>query len=272
MALGKTPLRVLLVEDNASVRTFIAEALHSVARVAEAGDASQALSFLANQAARGLDLVIVDCLLPEPGAPPHGAVTPAGVELVRVIRARWPWLTVVAITGALDAETLLREARRFGAADVLRKPFGVGELSDLLGRLPVRRVPATRGGGDVAMKRVIGFIGEHYTESLGLRDLAGMAAMSRSHFCRMFRAATGVAFRDYVRTLRLRRAEEMLRRPRASFTAIALEVGFYDLAHFDKAFRKRFGVSPSEFVRRGPAPAGTRAANGQRQRPAAGGA
>lgn len=251
MARPKPPLRVLVVEDNRSVRTFIAEALGGVARVAEAADAEEALTYLASPEGRRLDLVIVDCILPT-----RRGLSASGVDLVRAVRAQWPWMPVVAITGALDAEGLLREARRVGATHVMQKPFGLPEINDLLTRLVPRRSPGPRAGGDIAMQRVIAFIGEHYTEPLTLRELAEMAAMSRSHFCRMFRVAAGVSFRDYVRKLRLARAQELLRRPKASLTAIALEVGFYDLAHFDKAFRKQFGVSPSEFLRRRPASPG----------------
>jgi len=54
-----------------------------------------------------------------------------------------------------------------------------------------------------------------------------------------------------VRNLRLERAQQMLARsPEISLTEVALEAGFYDLPHFDKAFRERYGVSPSEFLRR----------------------
>ncbi len=239
------PLRVLIVEDNRSVRAFIAEALGDTARVAEASDAEEALAYLGTREAPRLDLIIVDCILPT-----RRGLSAAGVDLVRTVRSRWPWVPVVAITGALDAERLLHEAQRVGASHVLQKPFGIPEITDVLARLVPRRSGPFRAGGDIAMQRVIAFIGAHYTEPLALRDLAQMAAMSRSHFCRMFRVAAGVSFRDYVRKLRLARAQELLRRPKASLTAIALEVGFYDLAHFDKAFRKQFGVSPSEFLRR----------------------
>jgi AraC-like DNA-binding protein len=246
----RAPLRVLIVEDNASVRAFIAEALGGAAEVTEAGDADEALAHLTSPRGPRLDLVIVDCILPT-----RRGLFASGVDLVRTVRSRWPWVPVVAITGALDAERLLREAQRVGASHVLQKPFGIPEITEALARVLPRRPP--RPGGDIAMQRVIAFVGEHYTEPLALRDLAQMASMSRSHFCRMFRHAAGVSFRDYIRNLRLRRAQELLRRPKASLTAIALEVGFYDLAHFDKAFRKQYGVSPSEFLRRRGLPRGS---------------
>lgn len=127
------------------------------------------------------------------------------------------------------------------------------ELAAAIGRVtsgPRSGRPLQRGAAEAAIDRAIAFIGEHYTEPLSLRDLASMAAMSGPHFCRVFRARVGVSLRDYVRGLRLERAQQLLLTSRLSLTDIALEVGFYDLPHFDKAFRKRFGISPTGFQRR----------------------
>ena len=55
------------------------------------------------------------------------------------------------------------------------------------------------------------------------------------------------SLRDYVRDLRLKRAYRLLVTAKLSLTSIAVESGFYDLPHFDKAFRHRFGISPHEF-------------------------
>lgn len=236
------------MEDNANVRAFIRDALADFADVVEAENADQALTVLGTEQRKRLDLVIVDCILPS-----GSRLTPAGVRLVGTISAQWPWIPVVAITGALEAERLLLDATRSGARGVLRKPFGIPALTEAIDRVTRsrrRREPGVRPGTEVALQRVIAFIGEHYTERLSLADVAGMAAMSRSHFCRMFRSATGVSFRDYVRDLRLTRAQQLLAASGLSLTDVALEIGFYDLPHFDKAFRKRFGVSPTEFVRR----------------------
>jgi transcriptional regulator GlxA family with amidase domain len=50
-----------------------------------------------------------------------------------------------------------------------------------------------------------------------------------------------------VRDLRLKRAQELMRASRLSLSTIATEAGFYDLPHFNKAFRHRFGMSPTQF-------------------------
>lgn len=257
MVSAKHRLRILVVEDDARVRTFIADALLDIADVVEAADAPQALKELSMpERRRGLSVVLVDCLLPT--VPKTGVA--GGIDLLRVIRARWPWLRPAAMTGATPSEELIIDAFRSGARDFLRKPFGVAELIATVRRVASGRVvrPTLPDSSEAhaSINRALAFIDDHYTEPFSVKDLADLEGMSRSRFGRTFRALRGVSLRDYVRMLRLERAQELLLSGR-SMTEIALEVGFYDLPHFDKAFRKRFGIAPTEFQRRkGPAPAG----------------
>jgi len=80
-----------------------------------------------------------------------------------------------------------------------------------------------------------------------LTVLAATVAMSRSHFSRTFHAVAGISLRDYVRDLRLKRAQERMLASRLSLSAVVSETGFYDLPHFNKAFHRRFGMSPTRF-------------------------
>ncbi len=77
-----------------------------------------------------------------------------------------------------------------------------------------------------------------------------MAEMSRSHFSRTFRAVFGRPLRDYVRDIRLPHAHEFVVTSGLPLTTIALDAFFYDLPHFDKAFRRRIGLSPQAYRRR----------------------
>jgi AraC family transcriptional regulator len=60
----------------------------------------------------------------------------------------------------------------------------------------------------------------------------------------------GMSLREYRRTRRLARAHHLMMTTTLSLAAVAAEAGFYDLPHFDKAFRGRLGMTPREF--RGP--------------------
>src|SRR5262249_59393972 len=77
--------------------------------------------------------------------------------------------------------------------------------------------------------------------------VAALAGWSRFHFSRTFSRIVGMRLRDYLRGLKLRRAVELVRTSRASLTDIAVEAGFYDLPHLDKACRQHLGKSPQSF-------------------------
>jgi AraC-like DNA-binding protein len=83
-------------------------------------------------------------------------------------------------------------------------------------------------------------------ESWQLSDLAGRAGLSPFHLCRAFRRLTGCTLHQYRMRLRLRAALDEMRRTPRSLVDIALDAGFCSHSHFTSAFRREFGVLPSE--------------------------
>lgn len=88
---------------------------------------------------------------------------------------------------------------------------------------------------------------------LTLDDLARAAHMERSHFCRVFKNATGITPMACTRERRLLRAQQMLQRTRLAVGDIGMRLGFCDASHFTRSFTARFGVTPNQF-RRQPVP------------------
>jgi len=84
-------------------------------------------------------------------------------------------------------------------------------------------------------------------DELPLDRLASVAGFSPFHFHRIFRGMTGESVQACVRRLRLERAGEELRRSERRVLDIALDAGFDSQEGFDRAFRRHFGSSPSEF-------------------------
>ncbi|HEX8644644.1 MAG TPA: helix-turn-helix domain-containing protein [Allosphingosinicella sp.] len=89
---------------------------------------------------------------------------------------------------------------------------------------------------------------------LPLDALATVAGLSPHHFHRRFRAAFGESPAAYVRRLRLERAAWRLQLHSDSVLAIALDCGFADHETFSRAFRRRWGLSPSDYRRLGRLP------------------
>lgn len=89
-------------------------------------------------------------------------------------------------------------------------------------------------------------IQEHLGEDLSLDALARIAHFSPYHFHRVFRAFAGESVAEYVRRLRLERAVMMLRGSERSVLEVALDAGYGTHEAFTRAFKERFGVTPSE--------------------------
>jgi transcriptional regulator GlxA family with amidase domain len=159
----------------------------------------------------------------------------------------------VAITGASLIETTTVAVWRNGAGALLRKPFRIDDFRASVTRLTVRASLTVKADPPLpaSISRVLAFLADHCGETLRLETLSEVAGVSAWHLSRTFHHSVGVPMRTYIRDLRLDRAQEMLASsPRASLTDVALDAGFYDLPHFDKAFRARYGLSPSEFRRK----------------------
>lgn len=83
-----------------------------------------------------------------------------------------------------------------------------------------------------------------YPETHRLDELAALARLSRFHFIRVFREVTGVSPIQFLIGLRLRAASERLQTTTQPITSVALETGFGDISHFNRTFRRAFGMSP----------------------------
>jgi len=100
------------------------------------------------------------------------------------------------------------------------------------------------------MQRVLQHIEEHIDEDLSLEVLSGVAAFSRHHFHRQFSNLFGIAPRDYVHLARLKRASYRLAyRDAVPVIEIALDSGYEAPESFSRAFKDRFGQTPTEFRR-----------------------
>jgi AraC-like DNA-binding protein len=91
------------------------------------------------------------------------------------------------------------------------------------------------------------FIREHYTENLSLRIVANSVNTSPFYFCKLFRKSTTVTFTHFVLRTRVAKAKDFLLNPHLRISEIAFAVGFQSLTHFNRAFKKIVGYSPTAY-------------------------
>ena len=98
------------------------------------------------------------------------------------------------------------------------------------------------------MQRVLDYIDQHLDGDLDLETVSRVAAFSKFHFHRQFAATFGLSVHRYVQLARLKRASHRLAyRDDESVTDIAMDAGYDAPDAFARAFRQRFGQSPSSF-------------------------
>ncbi|PIE19237.1 MAG: AraC family transcriptional regulator [Proteobacteria bacterium] len=97
--------------------------------------------------------------------------------------------------------------------------------------------------------RVVDHIQEHALDELEPEALAKIAGMSLHHFHRVFRGLVGESVMGFVRRLRLERAAQRLRFDDTPVTEVAFDAGYGSHEAFTRAFRARFGESPSAYRR-----------------------
>lgn len=108
------------------------------------------------------------------------------------------------------------------------------------GRGPAGELPP--GAVDVVAE----YTRAHLTDVITLDGLAGAVSLSPYHFARSFRATTGMTPHAFVTEHRLMVARDRLLRGDSSVTGIALSVGFSNISHFRRLFRRRYGLTPAD--------------------------
>jgi len=244
---------ILVVEDHADFRHFIRSHLEPTYKVIEAANGAEgwerAVTIIP-------DLIISDVMMPKMN----------GYELCAKLKtdertSHIPVILLTAKAGQLDKLAGLE----IGADDYLSKPFDAKELHARLKNLIESRRAlrerfkqavvlkpgelAINSADEVFLKKVLAAVEKHLAEEdFEVETLADEVAMSRAQLNRKLRALTGRSVMEFVQSIRLQRAAELLQKKVGTIAEVAFMVGFGDPSYFTKVFRKQFGKTPSEFV------------------------
>lgn len=98
------------------------------------------------------------------------------------------------------------------------------------------------------VKYALSYIDENYRSDISLSDVCGSVSVTPQYVSRLIREATGQAFPEYINSLRIAAARDMLRSDRSvRIRDVAQSVGFNNVNYFNKVFKRVTGVTPSEF-------------------------
>jgi signal transduction histidine kinase/DNA-binding response OmpR family regulator len=244
---------VLIVEDHADILQHIREGMPEH-HILEAANGREGL----NQAIENIpDLVITDLMMPEMD----------GVELCKNLKTdeRTSHIPVIMLTAKASIEDRI-EGLETGADAYVTKPFSMKELRVRIHNLiEQRRKLRERFASDVSLgpkdiavtsaderflQRIIGIIEENMSDiEFDVAGLSDQVAMSRMQLYRKIKALTNQTPSEFIRTIRLKRAAQLMREKFGNIAEITYEVGFNHPSYFAKSFKELFGESPSDYTK-----------------------
>lgn len=95
--------------------------------------------------------------------------------------------------------------------------------------------------------KAVAYMEANYPYNISVSDVVEYIGIDRTYFFRLFKKELGCGAQEWLIRLRLGHAVEMLLNTNYSITEIACSVGFYDVSHFVKTFKKYYGCSPTEY-------------------------
>ena len=244
-------LIVLVVEDNFELRKYIGTCLKPDYKIIEASNGNEGL----NKAIEEIpDLIISDIMMPEMD----------GYSLSKKLKTdvRTSHIPVILLTAKATEEDKLN-GLELGVDDYLTKPFSSKELTlrvkNLIGirqtlrkkfssSIVIKPKEITTGSLDkLFLEKAIKIVEKNISnEKFSVENFSYEMNLSHSQLHRKLRALINQSAIQFIRSIRMQRALEMIQKNSGTISEIAWEVGFNDPSYFTKIFSKHFGFLPSE--------------------------
>lgn len=243
---------VLVVDDNVEFLDFLAESLSEQYSVLRATGGDRALEILRR---KPVELVISDVMMPNM----------SGIELCRTIKGdiRISHIPVLLLT-AKSSEEFHLEGLREGADDYVTKPFNMDILLSRMEKLmSVPREPVPQGEAPVQPSRLmitpldqqfvdkaIRVVEENLSNAdFSVEQLSASLNLSRGYLYRKIYKLTGKSAIEFIRTIRMKRAQQLLAESQFQIAEVAYRLGYKSPKTFTKHFRQVFDQTPSEYLK-----------------------
>lgn len=247
--------KILLVDDDIEICRYIKTELSDWYRFVICNNGKEALKQLLTD---DFDLVVSDVVMPEMD----------GITLLRNIKgnANISHVPVIMLTSKSEISDRL-EGIKLGADAYLAKPFSLEELHLTVDNLidNVRRLKGkfsgalkqddkvekieVKGYDEELMERIMKVVNENLSDSdFNVEKMCDEVGVSRTQLHRKLKEMTGVPTSEFLRNIRLNEAARLIRERKINITQVSYMVGFANNSHFSTAFKKYFGMSPSEYA------------------------
>ena len=247
--------KILLVDDDIEICRYLKSELSDWYRFVICNNGKEALNQLFSD---DFDLVISDVVMPEMD----------GITLLKNIKgnANISHVPVIMLTSKSEISDRL-EGIKLGADAYLAKPFSLEELHLTIDNLidNVRRLKGkfsgalkqddkvekieVKGNDEELMERIMKVVNENMSDSdFNVEKMCDEVGVSRTQLHRKLKEMTGVPTSEFLRNIRLNEAARLIRERKINITQVSYMVGFANNSHFSTAFKKYFGMSPTEYA------------------------
>ena len=185
-----------------------------------------------------------------------------GLQMIAELREEHRDMMITILTGYRDFD-FAQTAINLGVCRFLLKPSNLAEIEEAVRYMvdTLRRkeeqeeVPEKeeeqeeqqRESGSFLVKHALEYLDEHYAEKLTLAELAEKMYVSQWHLSKLLNGHTKKSFSELLNEVRIREAKELLKDLSLRVGDVAEMVGFFDIAHFSRVFKKHTGMSANEY-------------------------
>ena len=195
-----------------------------------------------------------------------------GLKMMAGLKSEFPNMLITILTGYRDFE-YAQEAIRLGVTRFLLKPSKLEEIEEAMtfmieklqklkkmnhseegeasgSEVELEEKEKELNAGSFIVKNALKYMEANYKEKLTLSEVAEKTYVSQWHLSKLLNKHTEKSFSELLNSIRIDAAKELLKDPSLRIGDISEEVGFVDIAHFSRVFKKMTGVSANEYRNR----------------------
>ena len=204
------------------------------------------------------NIVITDIRMPEID----------GLTMIAALKSEFPYMQISILTGFRDFEYAKR-AITLGVSRFLLKPSKLDEVEEAIDAMVGKLAELSKDHPEITeevsdedrecedspansfiVNNALDYIKEHYAEKIKLVDVADKIYVSQWHLSKLINKYTGSNFSEILNGIRIEKAKSLLKDPALKIYDIAEQVGFSDITHFSRIFKKLEGISANEYRNR----------------------
>ncbi len=235
--------KVVIIDDEPIIVTGLTKMLPWERYGCEvAGTAANGLEGLSVIREKKPDIVISDIYMPRMD----------GLSMAAALKSEFENMELTILTGYRDFE-LAQQAIKLGVARFVLKPSDMQELEEAISvmvnnlkKKGIEGEPESAANSFIVNK-ALEYMREHYQQKMTLKDVADNTYVSQWHLSKLLNRHTGQSFSELMNGIRIEEAKKLLKNPAYRVGDVADMVGFLDMAHFSRVFKKIVGVSANEY-------------------------